>query len=155
MTHIPFERKGSEVDEKSFIKKMARFMDNREEELLLENMVQTAESIKKALEEVPGTGFCLDVGHANISHEENISTELLKDLKDRVKYVHLHDNKGGDSQDWDLHLPIGVGTIDFHSIFHTLKKIGYSGVVTLEIGSHGIDYQKVSLERVKNIIGNV
>ena len=47
--------------------------------------------------------------------------------------MHLHDNRGGNSPDDDLHLPLGRGIIDFKAIFEAVKSPGYSGATTLEL----------------------
>ena len=51
----------------------------------------------------------------------------------RIRHFHLHDNWGGQSQDDDLHLPIGDGTLDFRAIVASLMSTGYDGTITLEV----------------------
>ena len=51
----------------------------------------------------------------------------------RIRHVHLHDNWGGQSQDDDLHLPIGDGTLDFRAIVASQMSTGYDGTITLEV----------------------
>lgn len=45
----------------------------------------------------------------------------------------MHDNRGGQSQDDDLQLPMGDGTVDFRAIMTSLIKTGYDGTVTLGV----------------------
>ena len=51
----------------------------------------------------------------------------------RIRHVHLHDKWGGQSQDDDLHLPIGDGTVDFRAIVASLMSTGCDGTITLEV----------------------
>ncbi len=76
--------------------------------------------------------FHLDVGHANMwrgKGEPNRTADLLQAFRDRLAHVHVSDNLGGD----DLHLPLGVGTIDWPEVVATLKSAGWDGTVTLEV----------------------
>jgi sugar phosphate isomerase/epimerase len=76
--------------------------------------------------------FHLDVGHAHMwrgKGEPNRAAELLEAFRDRLAHVHVSDNLGGD----DLHLPLGVGTIDWPEVVATLKSAGWDGTVTLEV----------------------
>jgi hypothetical protein len=59
----------------------------------------------------------------------------------------LHDNRGGQSQADDLHLPIGVGTVDFAAILASLVRAGYDGTMTLEVEPElqGIDQIHVEI----------
>ena len=76
--------------------------------------------------------FHLDVGHAHMwrgAGEPNGAAELLEAFGERLAHVHVHDNLGGE----DLHLPLGVGTIDWEEAVSTLKAAGWDGTVTLEV----------------------
>jgi sugar phosphate isomerase/epimerase len=79
--------------------------------------------------------FHLDVAHAHMwrgKGEPNRTAELLEAFRDRLAHVHVSDNLGGD----DLHLPLGVGTIDWPEAVATLKSAGWDGTVTLEVFAH-------------------
>jgi sugar phosphate isomerase/epimerase len=60
--------------------------------------------------------------------------------------VHLHDNRGGQSKDDDLHLPIGDGTVDFPGIMASLLRVGYDGTMTLEVKPEFQGKSRVSVE---------
>lgn len=68
-------------------------------------------------------GFCLDVGHGNITGE-NIA---LTGLRDRLFNIHLHDNDGRRDQ----HLALGEGTADIQGVLKRLLP-GYKGPFTIE-----------------------
>ena len=67
-------------------------------------------------------GLLLDVYHMNIE-EKNICSSI-KRAKNKLFHFHVAENDRG--------IP-GSGTLDFDSIFETLKEINYSGNVTLEM----------------------
>ena len=70
----------------------------------------------------PNIGLLLDVYHMNIE-EKNISSSI-KSAKNKLFHFHVAENDRG--------IP-GSGTLNFDSIFETLKEINYSGNVTLEM----------------------
>lgn len=83
-----------------------------------------------------GLGFCLDVGHA---HTMGLLQEFMG-LKPRVINLHVHDNRG----DFDAHLPIGDGTVDFRLVVDELA--GYGGRFVIE--SRGLEDALVSRGRL-------
>ena len=70
-------------------------------------------------------GIALDVGHSNIIGE---NLAFVREFGDRIVHVHAHDNMG----DWDTHLEVGKGTVDWHSFLSALRDVGYSGAVSVE-----------------------
>jgi len=71
---------------------------------------------------IEGTGFTLDVGHANLNH-------CLNDfLKYDACHFHLHDNYG----DHDSHAAIGEGNIDFGAVFDVVKASGVAPILEVE-----------------------
>ncbi|MFX0162372.1 MAG: sugar phosphate isomerase/epimerase family protein [Candidatus Hodarchaeota archaeon] len=55
-------------------------------------------------------GFIFDFGHANIC--KNNLADFYRKLKEKLIAVHVHDNNGN----FDQHLPVGQGTINFEQI---------------------------------------
>lgn len=74
-------------------------------------------------------GFCLDVGHANLSRQN--PEHALYILGDRVKALHMHDNGGH----LDDHRTPFTGTVDWEVWLDALKAVGYKGDLNFE--SHG------------------
>jgi sugar phosphate isomerase/epimerase len=99
----------------------------------LENLSETAEDFELVISAVPDLGLTLDVGHANLGASENKSSTIIEKFGKLIRHVHLHDNRGGQSQSDDLHLPIGDGTVDFRAIMASLMSAGYNGTMTLEV----------------------
>jgi sugar phosphate isomerase/epimerase len=119
--------------------------------IMVENIpgdFNTVEELGELLEPMPELGLHLDIGHCNLMVEENTAEALIKTYPERLKHVHIHDNKGGDK---DLHLAIGAGTMDIGRIVRVLKECGYDGCITLEVFSddtHFLAYSRDVLRRM-------
>lgn len=120
--------------------------------VMLENMphFSRVSQIKPILDAVPDAEFLLDVGHANIDAPYNRSEELLANFGHRLGHVHVSDNRGGHD---DQHLPLGVGNINWLSVVHNLKNVGYDGTVTVEVFGDDNDYLALSREKFKALWG--
>jgi len=118
--------------------------------ICLENLSESASHLQIALDQLPELCLTLDLGHAQLLTEVNRSDEILAQFPDRVRHVHLHDNRGGHSPKADLHLPIGEGVIDFKGVFSKLRGMGYEGTITLELKPHEIE---TSLPHVRKLLG--
>ncbi len=76
----------------------------------------------------PNLGFCLDTGHAHISHGESGPVQFFDVMKDRLIAFHLQDNAG----DRDSHLAPGHGLIDWQALFERMSAINFSRPVSIE-----------------------
>lgn len=81
------------------------------------------EELQRILDMHPELGLTLDIAHAHTCGDE---TEYVKELKDRMLHVHLHDNSG----DSDSHSAVGEGNIDFTRVMRHLKD--FSGHMIIE-----------------------
>lgn len=119
--------------------------------LMVENLpgdFNTAAQLGELLDAVPELGLHLDVGHANLLVQENTTGDILAAYGDRLRHVHLHDNKGGSA---DLHLPLGTGTVDVRAAVRFLQRAGYDGTITLEVFTpdpHHLAYSRDLLQRI-------
>jgi sugar phosphate isomerase/epimerase len=100
-------------------------------QVALENIpaaLSTPESIAALVDEVdrPNVGACLDMGHAHLMGGVPDAVETFADV---LVAAHVHDNHGTR----DDHLPPYEGTIGWPATCMALRKIGYSGVLMLEI----------------------
>ncbi|MEM2944013.1 MAG: sugar phosphate isomerase/epimerase family protein [Methanomassiliicoccales archaeon] len=84
--------------------------------------------------------ICFDVGHA---HTCQSIDEFCK-LTSRFVNVHVHDNRG----EYDEHLPIGSGTIDFRRVLKLLT--GYKGRLVIEARS--MPDAEISKERLEKLL---
>ena len=119
--------------------------------LMVENLpgnFNTVAQLAEILDAVPELGLHLDIGHANLMVQANTTDQLLAAYGKRLRHVHLHDNKGGNS---DLHLPLGAGTIDTAYFVRLLQAAGYDSTITLEVFTpdrHYLAYSREVLQRV-------
>ncbi len=101
--------------------------------MMIENLpgdYNSAPQLGELLDEMPELGLHLDIGHANLQVPHNTTDEILAAYGNRLRHVHLHDNKGGLA---DLHLPLGTGTVDLRHSVEALQSCGYDGTITLEV----------------------
>ncbi|MEJ5375955.1 MAG: sugar phosphate isomerase/epimerase family protein [bacterium] len=132
--------------------RMVKEGESRGIRVSLENLSEDSQDLKCAMDESPGLGLTLDVGHGELMCKRNRALELLELFPKRVLHVHLHDNLGGDLVGDDLHLPVGEGKIDFRSILERLVGIGYEGAATLEVPLDGI---RLSMGRILGILEEI
>jgi sugar phosphate isomerase/epimerase len=118
--------------------------------ICLENLSESAAHLAEVFSFLRLLKLTLDLGHAQLLSKHNTSHEIIEKYPERIKHIHLHDNRGGDSPDDDLHLPVGDGIIDFKGIFQRLNAMRYQGTITLELKPHEI---KKCLGRVKLLTG--
>ena len=103
------------------------------------------EPLKAVLKAVPALSFHLDVGHAFIGR--NRFRQLMSMFKDKLRHVHLSDNRfRGDD-----HMPLGAGNIDWTEVIGTIKKTGYNGTFTLEVFSDDKRYVLGSRDKLKEL----
>jgi sugar phosphate isomerase/epimerase len=106
----------------------------------------TVEELAELLDPMPELGLHLDIGHSNLDVPSNTATGLIARYGDRIKHVHLHDNKGGKH---DLHLALGAGTMDWRRYVYELKASGYDGTITLEVFSEDRHYLAYSRDLLR------
>jgi sugar phosphate isomerase/epimerase len=119
--------------------------------LMLENHphgYNSPEQLRPILTALPELGLHWDVGHGNLLTPYNRTESVLQQFGDRLAHVHISDNKGGDR---DLHLPMGVGTIDWRWALGTLQRAGYDGTITIEAFVPDPDYLVLAREKVRRL----
>lgn len=100
---------------------------------VIPNPLSTATALIKLLEKntaSPNVGICLDFGHAFLDGD------LIKEIEVASGYLlttHLHDNLGTR----DDHLVPFEGHIDWPTAMMTMRKVGYDGVLMLEVSGGG------------------
>ncbi len=137
--------------EKHFEKKvdvlgeLAMMAVEQDKKLVIENTIEKPDTMKELLDEIPETGYCLDIGHANLSPHP--IKEYIEGLGERLIHIHASDNLGGSGEEKDLHLPVASGSINFRKIVQKLKDVNFDGRVTHEIRTFDKDYRKLSMEK--------
>jgi sugar phosphate isomerase/epimerase len=77
-----------------------------------------------------GLAICVDVGHAELPHDDpaESAVRVIADFAPHLVHLHLHDVRDGKD-----HLPLGRGTIDYAAVAEALGEAGFEGTATLEI----------------------
>ena len=133
------------------LQRLLAYAQHLDLELMLENMpsnFNTPRDLSTVFTAVPDLRLHLDVGHANLEVEHNMTLELASLFVDRLVHVHFSDNNGGNL---DLHLPLGVGKIDWEWIVHILKRVGYDSTITLEVFAHDREYLRISRDKLRKL----
>jgi sugar phosphate isomerase/epimerase len=102
----------------------------------LENLSESTCDFEPAFRLFPDLGMTLDIGHGELLAPENTAYRFIATFPDRIRHIHIHDNRGGNSPGDDLHLPLGEGSINFPPILSALVQSGYDGTITLEVPPH-------------------
>lgn len=82
-------------------------------------------------------GVCLDIGH--IHYSRTSVSQWFDQLGQWIRYLHLSDNVG----EFDDHLPLGKGSIDWEQVNKLWKSLGKDIPITLETG--GLESTKESI----------
>lgn len=101
-------------------------------------------------------GFCLDVGHANLTNR-NVK-EYVKELGSRLTILHIHDNNGLE----DLHMvpysylsTAASHVCDWQGFVEGLREINYRGVLAFETFRIFSAYPKAVHTQVLNLISGI
>jgi sugar phosphate isomerase/epimerase len=112
---------------------------------VIPNAMATADALVGLLDEldIPEVGVCLDFGHA---HLQGDVVDAIETLSGVLVATHVHDNQGRR----DEHLAPFDGTIDWAGALVALQKIGYEGMMMLELAS--ADPSAPALERARRSV---
>ena len=72
---------------------------------------------------------------------------ILERYGNRLRHVHLHDNRGTG----DDHLPLGAGTLDLTGCIRALKASGYDDTITLEVFTPDTQLVRFSAEKLRRL----
>ena len=133
-----YVRKNALDSKLGILKKMVEKAADYAVTVCIENLSEEAGDLELAFHEIPSLMMTLDLGHGELLCEENRSLDFIEKFPQKIKHVHLHDNRGGSSPTDDLHLPPGEGLIDLKGLFEALRRIPYDRTVTLELKPHEI-----------------
>jgi sugar phosphate isomerase/epimerase len=108
----------------------------------IESLLEMQEHADKA-----GVGLMIENLPGEFNNANQLG-ELLDRYGNRLKHVHLHDNRGGNA---DLHLPLGAGDIDVPSAIRALKRCGFDGTITLEVFTRDRHYLAYSRDVLRTM----
>ena len=77
--------------------------------------------------------ICLDIGHAHCCSVQTV-IQWIEQLRDKIGYVHLHDNHG----DKDEHLPLGQGNIPLVDTCNALERHAPDAIWAIETSPDGV-----------------
>jgi sugar phosphate isomerase/epimerase len=100
---------------------------------VIPNTLSSPDALVRLIEEdLEGldVGICLDYGHANLMGDLG---EAIETVSGHLWTTHVHDNRGRE----DDHLVPFMGTIDWAAAMMETQKIGYDGVLMLEVANSG------------------
>ena len=96
----------------------------------MENVLELDETIQKAILDEVGSdklGINLDIGHAYCNSSQSVK-DWIKNLGERITYVHLHDNHGKS----DEHLGLGKGNMALMEVLNALNEYAPNAILALE-----------------------
>ena len=100
---------------------------------VIPNSISTPDSLVSMIEDeldLPRLGACLDFGHAFMIGDP---VDAVETLSGSLVTTHVHDNHGNS----DEHLVPFEGGIDWPAAVMSLEKIGYDGLLMLELVGNG------------------
>ncbi|MBN2124549.1 MAG: sugar phosphate isomerase/epimerase [Deltaproteobacteria bacterium] len=131
------------------LKRVLKTADDADITVCLENLSENATHLYAVFEALPSLNLTLDLGHAQLLTAQNTSFGFLQRVPERIRHIHVHDNRGGNTPAEDLHLPVGKGVVDFEGIFRDLRLIGYHRTMTLELQP---DEVRTNLPEVRRLL---
>ena len=107
--------------------------------------------MKRTLNEVggmsdnSGLGICIDVGHANMRHQDfdDPVASYIDEFRDDLVHFHLADNHG----QRDEHLVPGMGTIDWGMVCSKIAEMKFQRRCALELNTQ--DAAKAAADAVE------
>ena len=130
------------------LKAMTSHAEERGIKLCIENLSEQVSDFSPAFAAIESLGMTLDVGHGELLTARNTAYEFAARCPQRIYHIHLHDNRGGDTVEDDLHLPLGEGVIDIAAILGCLRKQGYDRTMTLEVPPASLKSGKEIIEQI-------
>jgi sugar phosphate isomerase/epimerase len=132
----------------ALLHELADYARSRRVQLCVENLSEQAADLSAAFEAIAALAMTLDIGHGQLLTDSNTAYEFAGRYPGRIRHVHAHDNRGGNTPGHDLHLPIGQGSIDFAAILGCLKSRGFDGTITLEVKPEHLQAGSAILQRI-------
>lgn len=89
------------------------------------------EELARRLDGNPVLGLTLDIGHIRCNETLSEAEVVLRSAS-RLRYVQIDDMRRGVHE----HLDFGEGEVDFDAALGALRRIGYEGLVAVELSRH-------------------
>jgi len=130
VVHLSSGRPMPEITEKGlgYYERIFAYAKEKGVIVALENL-RYAENLEFFMERYPECAYCWDNGHEYCSTK---GKRFMKMYGDRLRMLHLHDNRCGDDTD-DHMLPFD-GNIPMERVAQDIADSGYQGSLMLEVG---------------------
>ena len=119
-----------------FMSELVKFAKEQDVIICLENMpmrkfsMSPPSQVLKFVKEINDDHFkiCLDTGHVSVNAGTSALGDIVRELGNQLKVLHVHDNTGeSDAHSWPT-----KGIIDWPDFLKALKDIGFEGAFALE-----------------------
>jgi sugar phosphate isomerase/epimerase len=138
------------------IREVARHCAGNGQAFLMETGQETPTTMSRAIRDVDQSNLGVGLDTANlILYGKANPVDAVDILGARIKSIHAKDGRWPtDPMQLGEEVLIGRGLVDFAMVFSKLKKLGYTGVVTIERETSGpqqiedVKAEKIYLERV-------
>ena len=105
------------------------------------SMFMFKEPVSEIMDNLEDLGITFDIGHSFL----NNNIDQFLNYSDKIKNIHIHDNNG----EFDDHLCLGKGIIDFNKYKNKLKKINCNHTIELQYNSiNDIDKCITNLKKI-------
>ncbi len=138
------------------IRDITRHCAGNGQRFLMETGQETPTTMSRALHDVnePNLGVGLDTANV-ILYGKARPTDVVDILGPHIHAIHAKDGKWPTNPDeLGEEVLIGTGLVDFHKVFSKLKKLGYTGAVSIERETDGpqqvedVRQEKLYLEKI-------
>ncbi|TAL46837.1 sugar phosphate isomerase/epimerase [archaeon] len=133
------------------MREIIKYADNYGIQVIVENPGQEVEIAKLkdysyVMKRLPQAKVHLDIGHAFMQGGMKSVNGFIKTFNKRIVHLHVHDNHG----EFDEHIPIGNGKINYPAVVKMLKKIKYDRTATFEVFTSRKDAE-ASMNKIKKM----
>ena len=150
--HLFGRKQASLWQKKRLLSEVLKIAEDYDVPIAIENKSESRAVFRKVFQALPSLYMCFDVGHAHLYFPEPEIQQFIREFSNRIIHLHVHDNFGGGSDEWDLHLPLGMGSTKFEPLIKEALKCPKLRTVTMEVICFDDEYMSLSLKKLRNMI---
>jgi len=137
---------------KRLLSEVLKIAEDYDVPVAVENKSESRAVFRKVFRAIPSLYMCFDVGHAHLYFPESEIQQFIREFSNRIIHLHVHDNFGGASEEWDLHLPLGMGSTNFEPLIKEALRCPKLRTITMEVICFDDEYMSLSLKKLRNLI---